>query len=290
MKKGLVSVVIPNYNYANYLRGAVDSVLAQTYPSIETIVVDDGSLDESKKVLGDYGDRITTVYQQNRGVSAARNSGARASRGEFLAFLDADDLWLPEKIEKQVERFANHEKLGLVHVGVVEIDAEDNPVWERVDGGQGWVGEDLLLFSSTGILGGGSGFMVPRRVFDEIGGFDERLSTSADWDFFYQLGSRYPVGFVAEILLKYRVHNSNMHSNVGVMERDMMLAFEKAFSCVTGDLSRLRRRAYGALHQNLAGSYFVSGKYPQFILHSVKSLAFDPKNIVHFFKFPKSRT
>jgi glycosyltransferase involved in cell wall biosynthesis len=285
MKKGLVSVVIPNYNYAHYLRETIDSVLAQTYPHIEVIVVDDGSTDASKDILAGYGDNIRTVFQQNQGVSAARNNGAAESNGEFISFLDADDAWLSTKIEKQVRAFDNDETLGLVHVGVVEVDADGNSLVERLEGVEGQVSSILLMLKREGVLGGGSGLMVPRHVFDEVGGFDLRLSTSADWDLFYRISESYDVAFVPEVLLRYRVHGSNMHGNVEVMEHDMMLAFEKAFSGNRPEISAVKRSAYGSLHQILAGSYFVAENYPAFISHSIKSLFFDPRNIGYFLKF-----
>lgn len=285
MKEGLVSVVIPNYNYAHYLRETIDSVLAQTYPNIEIIVVDDGSKDGSKEVLSSYGDKVRTIFQQNQGVSAARNNGVAASEGEFVAFLDADDAWLPTKVEKQVTRFREDPKLGLVHVGVDEIDADGRSLVLRLEGVEGKVCTTLLMLKREGVLGGGSGMMVRRCVFEEVGGFDLRLSTSADWDLAYRVSELYEVGFVAEILLKYRVHNSNMHANVGVMEHDMLLAFEKAFNTKDSDILTVRRAAYGSLHQILAGSYFVAGNYPAFISNSVKSLYFDPSNIAYFLKF-----
>ncbi len=285
MKEDLVSVVIPNYNYAHYLREAIDSVLAQTYSEIEIIVVDDGSKDDSKEILTGYGDRVRTIFQQNQGVSAARNNGVKESCGEFIAFLDADDAWLPTKIEKQVARFQADEKLGLVHVGVDEIDADGNSLVHRLEGVEGKVCTVLLMLKREGVLGGGSGMMVRRSVFDETGGFDMRLSTSADWDLAYRVSERDTVGFVAEILLKYRVHNSNMHANVGVMEHDMMLAFDKAFRTNDAEIQTVKRPAYGSLHQILAGSYFVAGNYPAFVAHSIKSLYFDPRNINYFLKF-----
>ena len=292
MKEGLVSVVIPNYNYERYLRETIDSVLGQTYPDVEIIVVDDGSKDESKEILAGYGDRIRTIFQKNQGVSATRNNGVKESTGEFIAFLDADDAWLPTKLEKQVRRFREDSSLGLLHVGVDEVDADGNSLVERLEGVEGNVSATLLMSKREGVLGGGSGLMVPRRVFDEVGGFDLRLSTSADWDLFYRISERYSVGFVPEILLKYRVHNSNMHGNVKVMEHDMMLAFEKAFRTQDREIQAARRPAYGSLHQMLAGSYFVAGNYPAFIAHSIKSLYYDPTNIGYFLKFgrgPRNR-
>src|SRR5438309_4900890 len=98
----LVSVVVPNYNYGRYVREAVDSVLGQTYPAVEVIVVDDGSSDDSLSVLQSYGSKIKLVVQPNGGVHKARNRGIEESKGEFVAFLDADDVWEPTKLERQV--------------------------------------------------------------------------------------------------------------------------------------------------------------------------------------------
>lgn len=285
MQNGLVTVVIPNYNYAHYLRETLDSVFAQTYPEIEVIVVDDGSKDDSREILESYGGRITAIFQQNQGVSAARNNGAAAGSGEFIAFLDADDLWLPEKIEKQIARFTADQRLGLVHVGVDEIDAAGNSLLHRLEGSEGDAATDLLLLGRKGVLGGGSGFMVRRAVFDEIGGFDLHLSTSADFDLFFQVSCRYCVGFVVEILIRYRIHSSNMHSNVNVMEHDMMLAFEKAFANAEPPIASLKRKAYGRLHRTLAGSYCAAGKYASSARHLALSLMNDPGNAVELLRF-----
>jgi len=282
MASKLVSVIIPNYNYAHYLPAAIDSVFGQTYPNLEVIVVDDGSTDHSKEVLAGYGDRVVSVFQQNQGVSAARNNGVRASSGELIAFLDADDVWLPTKVAQQVQRFDNDAALGLVHVGVDEVDTRGNSLITRLDGLSGQVEKELIMLTSRSIFGGGSGLMVPRRVFDEVGGFDQGLSTSADWDIFYQICERYPVEFVPEILLKYRVHDSNMHGNVPVMEHDMTRAFEKAFRRPRPEVAAIKNQAYGRLHQILAASYFVAGSYPSFVRHAVKSLIYNPQNISYF--------
>ena len=286
MQRGLVSVVIPNYNYAHFLREAIDSVLAQTYSDIEIIVVDDGSSDASSEVLESYGKRIRTVFQKNQGVSAARNNGAEISRGEFIAFLDADDSWLPAKLEKQSEIFAADPELGMVHVGFVEIDEAGRELLERTNGLEGRVAEELLRFERSVILGGGSGIMVRREAFVVVGGFDLRMSTSADWDLFYRISSGYSVGFVPEVLLKYRVHALNMHGNIAAMEHDMRLGFEKAFAA---DRMANRRTFYGNLHKTLSASYFRAGKYADFGRHVIQSIWNRPFNIGYFLQFPLRR-
>jgi glycosyltransferase involved in cell wall biosynthesis len=283
MKKGRVTVVIPNYNYERFLSEAIDSVRSQTYRDLEIVVVDDGSTDRSREVIAAYGDEITAIFQNNRGVSTARNNGAQAGTGEYIAFIDADDVWLPAKIERQVARLVGGGALGLVHVAIVLVDENGASIREVRDGQEGTVAQELLRFERGAILGGGSGLIVRRSVFEEVGGFDSRLSTSADWDLFYRISSRYQVGFVPEVLLKYRIHGSNMHSNVRLMEHDMLLGFEKAFANgATAD----RRLCYGNLYKTLAGSYFRAGHYGDFARHTFKSIWNRPSNLGYFIGFP----
>lgn len=110
----LVSVIIPTYNSAPYIVDAIGSVLAQTYQNLEIIVVDDGSNDNTREVLVRYRDKITCLYQENRGVSAARNRGMQHAQGEFIALLDADDIWLPTKLERQLRFMFEHMDVELV--------------------------------------------------------------------------------------------------------------------------------------------------------------------------------
>lgn len=286
MNKPLVSVIIPNYNYANYLCQAVDSVLMQTYPNIEIIVVDDGSKDNSKEILSSYGEKISVIYQPNAGVAAARNNGANAGKGEFIAFLDADDFWLPGKIEKQIDLFRMNSSLGFSHVGVQYIDTENEPIKDLINGQEGWVSEEFLLLDRPVVLSGGSGMMMPRSVFEEVGGFDLELSTCADWDLFYRISCLYEFGFLPEILVKYRIHSSNMHGNIQRMEREMMHGYQKAFSEGNSELQKIKRAAYGNLHKVLAGSYFYTREYRNFLKHSLKSVWLKPGNLIYFGSFP----
>lgn len=282
----LVSVIIPNYNYARFLPQALDSVLAQSYSNFEIIVVDDGSTDDSKAILRSYGERIRWFEQQNQGVSAARNRGVKESRGQLIAFLDADDIWLPLKLERQVQLFLDNPKLGLVHCGLEEINETGQSLRARCDGLDGWVAPQMLLFERPAILTAGSGAIVPRATFDFVAGFDTRLSTAADWDFCYRIALRQPVGFVPEVLIQYRIHNINMHSNINVMKHDMLIGYAKAFEQSAPEITRLRRRCYGNLHMVLAGSFFRSGAYWDFVRHALKSLWLTPNNSARVVGFP----
>ena len=283
LNKPKVSAIIPNYNYAQYVGEAIDSVLDQTYPNIEVVVVDDGSSDGSREILEGYGDRIKVILQENQGVSAARNNGVKASEGRYLAFLDADDAWLPTKIQKQVDALNNSQNPGLVHVGVAEIDADGKVIRERLDGLEGDVQKELLLIERSVILGGGSGSMITRQVFNEVSGFDEGLSTSADWDMFVRICGLHEAVFVPEVLLKYRIHLSNMHGNLAAMEHDMLRGLEKAFS---SNASAPRSRCYGNLHKVLAASNFYAGNMTASMRHAIKSISYRPSNTAYFLSAP----
>ena len=284
--KPLVSVIIPNYNYDSFLREAVDSVLSQTYERVEVVVVDDGSTDSSRDVIESYGGRIKGVFQSNRGVSAARNHGVSVSSGQLVAFLDADDAWMPEKLERQVEALVASEGFDAVHVGVEEVDASGAHMTFALDGLSGEVANELLRLERSVILGGGSGILTTREAFDAVGGFDEQLSTSADWDFFYRIAKRGKVAFVEEPLLRYRRHGSNMHGNIGRMEREMLLAFRQAFE---SGAEAPRRICYGNLHRTISGSYFRAGDYRGFLRNAVLSVLNRPSNILYFASFPLRR-
>jgi glycosyltransferase involved in cell wall biosynthesis len=281
-----VSVIIPTYNHAAFLAEALESVLAQTRTPLEVIVVDDGSTDETAEVLRNYQRRIRVLSQPNRGVAAARNAGAAVASGELLAFLDADDAWFPAKLERQVARFDGAPEIGLIHCGVAEVDIRGRQFRVRLDGMEGWVSTEMLLFRRGVILGGGSAAVIRRATFLLVGGFDEVLSTSADWDLYYRVARRYPVGFLPEVLVRYRVHGGNMHGNIHAMARDMLIAYAKAFSEQDPDLQGLRLLAYGRLHSMLAGSFFRAGHYRQFARHALAGVAMRPAQFGYFAAYP----
>ncbi len=282
----LVSVIIPTYNHGRYLRQTVDSVLGQSYAHRDVIVVDDGSTDATDHILRSYGEQIRWIRQERQGVSAARNRGAREGRGELLAFLDADDWWLPRKLERQVARWLREPELGLVHCGESVIDEAGTLQQRRVEGLEGWVAEDLLRYERIVVIAPGSTVLLPRAAFEAIGGFDTQLSTFADWDFCYRIAVRYRIGCVPEALVTVRSHTSSMQRNVRAIEHDMLLAYHKAFRDGGPALRRLRRRCYGHLHMVLAGSFFTTGWRAQGFRHLLKGLWLTPQQSTRVLGYP----
>jgi glycosyltransferase involved in cell wall biosynthesis len=149
----LVSVIIPTYNYGRFLGDAIQSVLDQTLPASEIIVVDDGSTDNTAAVIATFGDRVKYFRQENAGVCAARNRGVAESTGAVIAFLDADDIWEPTILEKGLSIFAGDDRIGLVHTGVRNFDSESGDTIDvKLVGGEDGFADNLLLWEGTNNL------------------------------------------------------------------------------------------------------------------------------------------
>lgn len=284
-----VSVVIPTYNYGRFIKETINSVLDQTCPPSEIIVVDDGSTDETAAVVGGFVEAVRYIRQDNAGVCAARNRGVSESNSDLIAFLDADDTWEPSNLEKQVARFESDEALGLVHCGMREFDSETGETIRLyMEGGEEGVADNLLLWEGPVIVGPGA-VTVTRKAFDRVGGFDARMKVGEDWDFCYRVARLFKIGFIAEPLLNYRRHNAAAHHNVENMERGMLMFYEKAFATVNPEILKLRRRAYGNFHKVMAGSYLHSGRLGKCFWHAVRSLWMRPANLGYFLRFPMRR-
>ena len=196
----LVSVIIPVHNGARYLRAALESVFAQTYRPFEVIVVDDGSTDDSGIIAQSFPD-VRYIHQANQGVAAARNHGIEASRGEFLAFLDQDDLWTPEKLKLQINYLLSHPDVGytLTQQQFFLDPGATLPAWFR---------KELLTSVHTGwVLGT---LVVRRTAFEQVGNFATGYSAASDGDWFFRAkAAGIPMEVVPELLLLKRIHGSN---------------------------------------------------------------------------------
>ena len=267
-----VSVVIPSYNQGRFIAESVESALSQTLPPSEVIVVEDGSTDETSRVLSGFGSRVRTIHHsENRGLAATRNTGIAAASGDVVAFLDADDVWLPRKLELQVARLSADPGLGLVCCAVEEVDATGRQLSVRRGGAEGWIAPDLARYDGTLVYAAGSTAFVPRHVFDRVGTFDTALTTSQDWDLCFRIAVSYRVGFVPEVLVRYRIHGGGMHHSVELMERNMLLAFDKAFATDDPRIRAVRRLGYANLHTVLASYYAAAGHPWRCAIHAARA-------------------
>jgi len=284
----LVSVIIPNYNYGRYLPAAIESVLGQSHPHREILVVDDGSTDESLEVLRRYGDRIRWFQQSRQGVSAARNRGIHESHGAFVAFLDSDDLWYREKLARQLVAF-DRPSVGMVYCGRQLIDGEGQWLQTQQPRHNGWLLKEIALLRWAQAPGGSTA-LVRRACFDRIGLFDPALSTSADWDLWRRLACAYEIQVVPEPLVSYRQHASAMHRNVELFERDMLCAFSRMFEDpAAASIHSLKRRCYSNLYVMLAGAYFQTGRWDRSLAYAWRSLVTWPRNAAALASFPFRR-
>jgi glycosyltransferase involved in cell wall biosynthesis len=214
-----ISVVIPTYNYARFLPAALESVLGQTLPPDEIIVVDDGSTDETRDVVERYAARgVRYIRQESEGVSVARNRGIRESRGEFVAFLDADDEWLPEKLELQMSHFQQHPQAALVTGSEWEVDEEEGrEPWlnRREPKGAEFLYPHILV---ENLIGSPSLVLVRRRCLETVGVFKEGMRLAQDWDLWIRMAMHCPVGVVDAPLIHYRRHSASVSAR-SILER-----------------------------------------------------------------------
>lgn len=249
--KPVVSVIIPTYNRAHILRRAIDSVLAQESISLELIVVDDGSTDETAELMKEYTDRGVSyfVMPQNGGPAKARNYGVSKARGEYIAFHDSDDEWHPTKLRKQLNALEQADgNIGLVYCSFIkkftDRDVLYPPAEMPMDMKTGTV-LDTLLFMP---LVGAPTMLVPRAVWEDVQGFREELRCFEDWEFTMRIAARYKVLFVDEVLVTvYQSEDSLVVNSVNAIRGDFYM-LKEFYDCYGTDelrqekLNRISKR------------------------------------------------
>ena len=211
-----VSVILPVYNGARFVRESIDSVLAQSFSAYEVVIVNDGSRDESEDVVRPYLSRANFKYlaQANQGVAAARNAGIRLADGELVTLIDQDDLWLPDKLELQVGYMDAHPEVGLLHTRVGFIDADSRameqmwPGWVRDCAG--WRTDKQLAGNPIAPLTA----MFRRSCLDAVGLFDPACAPADDWDLWLRISRQAQLGFLEAVTGLYRYHDSNESKNI----------------------------------------------------------------------------
>ena len=244
MMNPLVSVIIPTYNSGHFVSAAIQSALAQTYQPLEVIVVDDGSTDDTKERISAWEGSIHYVRQPNRGPAAARNRGITLARGDLIAFLDADDVWLPQKLQKQVELLRHRPEAGMVHSALYYWNEGTDNREVRNDSHSEKHGHCYQsFFDRCGVTP--STIIVRREVLARIGGFDEsiRRPSTEDYDLCFRIARYYELAYIDEPLILYRLHAANGSKNTATLLESQLYVLEKALSA-DPDLARmLGRRA-----------------------------------------------
>jgi glycosyltransferase involved in cell wall biosynthesis len=225
-----VSVVIPAYNAERFIVDTVNSVLDQTFQDLEVIVVDDGSKDGTVAALERFGNRIRVHEQANGGVAKARNTGVALAKGSWIAFLDADDLWLPEKVEHQLRltdvpmTYTDRFNIG-ARGDLPELQSLVTPMH---------AGDLFVPLLREGNFIANTSVMIRRELFEKMGGFYTGLNGTEDWDLWIRVAERHHIGFVPEPLVKYRFHEGSISRNYVRMSRERTMVISRALALERG--------------------------------------------------------
>jgi glycosyltransferase involved in cell wall biosynthesis len=209
--QALVSVVIPNYNNGQYLAEAISSVMSQTYKNIEIIVIDDGSTDDSNEILESFGSKILLIKQKNQGAASARNQGIRSAKGDYIAFLDSDDIWKPNKVELQVSKIQSSEH-GFVYCSLQEFFSDGSLGRVHLAKFEGYCYSLFKRYPHSAIIVGGcSTALIKTSILSNSIFFDETFKgVGEDLDFFRKLCQVSSVGVITDVLVSYRRHDKNL--------------------------------------------------------------------------------
>ncbi|QQS47673.1 MAG: glycosyltransferase family 2 protein [Acidobacteriota bacterium] len=279
-----ISVILPAYNAEKYISEAIESVLNQTWPNLELIVVDDGSTDGTAGIVRSFGDQVRYLYQSNARQAAARNNGIKHSAGEYLAFIDADDTWMPEKLERQMGLHQSMPGLGMIYCSINEIDRQGRHMRTVPALLRGSVMQEILL--GRGGFAGGSTMLVPRSVIEEVGLFDEMLPPVEDTDIIWRIAAIRPIDFIEDPLASYRIHSGGSHMQID----RMAMAWKRMYRKVDSN-DRVRRegwvfrlRCRHRLNYMLAGDYAKAGKVFRSLAYGIKAAFWWPPGVLRMFR------
>jgi glycosyltransferase involved in cell wall biosynthesis len=288
-----VSVVIPTYNRAKYVTETIDSVLSQSYTDYEIIVVNDGSTDNTREALAPYMDRIRYIHQKNSGVSAARNRGIKAARGKWIAFLDSDDIWVPEKLEKQI-RVADCTDVIYFHRAKWFVDNENDTVLLAKCTGVCWPATDSkgMVLDPILSVARAEPYMTPallchRSCFDRVGFFEEMLTAGEDEDWLSRASVRCKFHYLSETLVNVRYHQDQTGLDREASVRSLIIVFERMFKRVRAvhpAAGRVVRKRLANKLSHLANILSEHGKRLDAAKYAWKSYWIEPQRVQRLVK------
>ena len=256
------SIIIPAYNAGKFIAETIHSVINQTYNNWELIIIDDGATDNTKNVVALFlsDNRIKYFYQKNAGVSAARNKGLEMVTGDYIAFLDADDVWEPENIEKKIKMLVDFPDVDWVYSDMFEAGEKMNKVKVAAIGRDDNILENILLWEGEVVPGPCSNLVVRRKCITNGVKFDTHLSTAADQDFCLQLAKSYKGKRIGEALWSYRILSTSMSRNIKTMQKDHIYVYRKARKDNMFQSFWFQQKCFSNLFIILAGSWWVWGQ------------------------------
>jgi glycosyltransferase involved in cell wall biosynthesis len=276
-----VSVIIPTYNRARFLRAAVRSVLNQTFQDLEIVIVDDASPDDTRAVVAGLGDaRIKYIrHEQNRRIAGARNTGVLNSTGEYIAFLDDDDEWQPRKLEQQVQVLdSSAMTVGAVYTAFAQVDVDTGKVVGVVTPVKR--GHILHELCGRNWVGTASTVCVRRQCFDEVGLFDESVLFGEEYDMWIRIAHRFDFRYLDEVLVNYGLHARRLSRNYGVMISGLTRQLKKHHAFFGADPANHSRR-----YMSLGRLCCYAGnarKGRQAFWEAIKLCPFVPKHYLYF--------
>jgi glycosyltransferase involved in cell wall biosynthesis len=255
-----ISVIIPTYNATKTVLDTIASVQAQSHRDIEILVINDGSTDNLWECLAPtVKDARVKIYSYpNGGLPVARNRGIARSTGEYIAFIDADDLWTPDKLERQLQALEANPRAGLAYSWTyfMEEDGQryhtDRPIWFAGD-----VLKDLMLWN---FLCHGSNPLIRRSVIDAVGEFDPTLPSAEDWDYWLRIAAQWEFALVPQPQIYYRQSGGAMSAKVEVMEMAQLEVLDRAVKRAPASLQSYQRQGMAKIYQYSAQLYLIHGK------------------------------
>jgi glycosyltransferase involved in cell wall biosynthesis len=288
-----VSVIVPAYNAARFLPFSIESVIRQTYGQWELIVVDDGSTDETRELVGSYsqslGEKLKYVYQSNRGLPAARNTGIRNATGDLIALLDADDIWLPNRLDRSVAVMDGNPEVGLVHGRFEKVDVQGIPIPHlrptfplKILSGN--ISDHIY---TRGVNLGCPTITFRKACVDQVGWFDETMRATEDRDLWFRIARSYRVAFIDEVIAHYRVTPGSMSSDTTRMFTWQKFFVDKYYKArVCGPVSRWR--AMASIYREQGDNLFRRSKTAESTAAYFTAVLYNPFEIANVYMFTKA--
>ena len=281
----MISIITPAYNAEKYIAETINSVINQNCKDWELIIVDDGSTDNTAKIIKEFCEKNINIYyyyKSNSGVSETRNMGMSKAKGEYIALLDADDIWGKKNLQEKIDIFKKKLDIDWVFSDVVEFEENKKEYVKGIQKTDNYL-ESLLKWDGR-VLTAPSGLFFRRKVYDEGAKFDNKFTTAADQDFTIQLASKYKGYHINKPLWRYRIHENSMSHNIMVMEKDHIGVFKKASKNKLFKNFWFKQRCFSNLYWILAGSWWKNGNNKLRGMYFIfKALLVNPFSFVKIF-------